>query len=191
MRFTVLASLLMTLGVFCGCTAPDPVVFSEALQQKVDEKVYLKTNIWYTNPAAISCLNIQDGRFLPVGSEVEPVMTTDEGQIIFKDTDGKIYTILFSEGETLSSMREYVKRVFTTTPPEEFFKDTDANALARIRRGEVVAGMNRQDVLFAYGYPPAVRTPDLRNESWIYWIGGNRTIRVVFRGDTVTKVVEF
>ena len=191
MRFTVLASLLMTLLVFCGCTAPNPVIFSEALQQKVDEKVYLKTNIWYTNPAAISCLNIQDGRFLPVGSEVEPVMTTDEGQIIFKDTDGKIYTILFSEGETLSSMREYVKRVFTTTPPEEFFKNTDANALTRIRRGEVVAGMNRQDVLFAYGYPPAVRTPDLRNESWIYWIGGNRTIRVVFRGDTVTKVVEF
>ena len=188
--FALLA--LSVLGLLlCGCVNTDPVVVAEVLQQKLNEKVYLKTNIWYSNPAEISCLNIQQGKILPIGSEIEPVKTTPSGDIVFKDKKGQLYTIKFSEGTALTSMREYIKTIFTTTPPEEFLKGIDPNVLLRIKRGEAVAGMTRKDVLLSYGYPPAVRTPDLRNESWIYWITDTRTVRVVFRGDTVTKIIEY
>ena len=55
--------------------------------------------------------------------------------------------------------------------------------------GEVVPGMSRQEVLFAYGPPPACRTPSLRNETWIYWIAPEQTIRVVFRNDKVRNII--
>ncbi len=56
------------------------------------------------------------------------------------------------------------------------------------RRGEAVPGMNRQEVIFAYGPPPSCRTPNLRNESWLYWITPTQTVRVVFRGDTIRNI---
>ena len=190
MRLLSLLSLAAAGILVCGCVT-EPVVVAEALQQKVGEKVYLKTNIWYTNPADINCMNIQQGRIIPIGTEIEPLKTTSDGDIVFKDKNNQTYTIRFSEGTTLTSMREYIKMIFTTTPPDELLKGINANVLTRIKRGEVVTGMTRRDVLLAYGYPPALRTPDLRNESWIYWMTASRTIRVVFRGDRVTKVVEF
>ena len=48
--------------------------------------------------------------------------------------------------------------------------------------------MNRQEVIFAYGPPPSCRTPNLRNESWLYWITPTQTVRVVFRGDTIRNI---
>ena len=60
---------------------------------------------------------------------------------------------------------------------------------ARIVRGEVVPGMTRRDVELAYGPPPAIRTPDKRNESWIYWRTPTQQIRVVFRDDVVRSII--
>ena len=61
----------------------------------------------------------------------------------------------------------------------------------RIIRGEVVPGMTREQVELAYGPPPAVRTPDKRNETWIYWRTNNQQIRVIFRDDVVRNVLSF
>ena len=49
--------------------------------------------------------------------------------------------------------------------------------------------MNREEVIFAYGPPPSCRTPNLRNESWLYWVTPTQTVRVVFRGDIIRNIV--
>ena len=49
--------------------------------------------------------------------------------------------------------------------------------------------MNRREVTVAYGPPVRSRTPDLKNESWIYWITPAQTIRVVFRNDKVRNII--
>ena len=74
---------------------------------------------------------------------------------------------------------------------EEIFKDIPENVRRRIERGEVVPGMTRPQVLLAYGPPPAARTPDTRNETWIYWVSDAQTIRLIFRGDTVRQILDF
>ena len=51
--------------------------------------------------------------------------------------------------------------------------------------------MTRDQVELAYGPPPAVRTPDKRNETWIYWRAGNKQVRVIFRDDVVRNVLSF
>ena len=191
MRVALLfACLAAAVSFFLGGCA-EPVVFSEVFQQKQSEKLYTRYNIWYTDPGNISCLNIQSGNILPIGSEIEPVGTNVRNQIIFKDTAGQEYRIKFDAGYRLCTMRDFIAYTFTTEPPSEFLRDVPEAALTRIHRGEVVPGMSRAEVLFAYGPPPAIRTPNLRNESWIYWYGSdNQSVRVVFRGDKVRNIIK-
>ena len=104
-----------SLFVISGC-ASDPEVFAEVFQQKENEKIYTAYNIWYTDPESISCLNIQQGAFIPVGTEIEPVGTSTIGnyfgtagfneKIMFRDKSGKLYTIKFNDGYRLCSMRD-------------------------------------------------------------------------------------
>jgi len=188
---TVLVTMAAVLAaVLCGCG--EPVVFAEALQMRKDDKVYTKYNLWYTDPEDISCLNIQSGSFIPVGTEVIPMYTRSgifSDSICFKDTTGREYVINFDTGRRMEPMRDFVAKTFTTKNRDELLKDVPAIIRPRVLRGEVVPGMNQAQVLLAYGPPPAIRTPDLRNESWIYWIGRDKTIRLVFRGDKVTNII--
>lgn len=184
--FALCAAVLL----FSGCA--DPVTFSEALQMKVGDKVYTACNLWYEDAGDIDCRNIQKGAFLPVGSEIIPVETTNFTQkIIFKDKAGKVYTIKFSEDYRLCTMADYVAYTFTTRNREEQFKGIPGKIRARILRGEVVPGMTTLHVKMAYGLPAAIRTPDLRNDSWFYFLTPSDTIRVVFRGGIVRSVLNF
>ena len=190
-RFVPVLACAAAVVLFCGCNT-EPVVFAEALQLRQDDKVYTKYNIWYTDPADISCLNIQEGSFIPVGTEIVPMYTKSnifEDRIYFKDTAGREYSIRFDVGHRLVPMRDYIAYTFTTKNRAELLKDVPEVIQPRVLRGEVVPGMNQAQVLLAYGPPPAIRTPDLRNESWIYWIGKDKTVRLVFRGDKVRNIV--
>jgi hypothetical protein len=177
-------------ALLCGCS--EPAVFAEALQLKQGDKVYTNYNIWYTDPDDISCLNIQEGSFIPVGTEIEPMYTRSSifgDRIYFKDTAGREYSISFDVGHRMVPMRDYIAYTFTTKNRTELLKDVPEVIRPRVLRGEVVPGMNQAQVLLAYGPPPAIRTPDLRNESWIYWIGRDKTVRLVFRGDKVRNII--
>ena len=182
----IFAAAAVILG---GCASPEPVVFAEVLQQKLDDKIYTACNIWYTDPAGIDCRNVQQGSFIPLGTEITPVSADNTTRKITFKAQGKTFTINFKSGIRLCTMRDYIAQTFTAAAPEEIFKDIPANVRRRIERGEVVPGMTRPQVLLAYGPPPAARTPDTRNETWIYWVSDTQTIRLVFRGDTVRQIL--
>ncbi len=176
-----------------GCA--DPVVFSEVFQQKVGQRIHTRYNLWYGDPKEISALNIQQGSFLPVGSEIRPVgvrhnVVTGNDEITFRDLNNREYVIKFDPGYRLCTTRDFLTMTFTTDDPESFYTGISDPVRNRIRRGEVVPGMTRGEVLLAYGPPPAVRTPDLRSETWFYWIGPSETVRVIFRGDKVRNVLK-
>ena len=150
------------------------------------------TNCHLNLETVISCLNIQEGAFIPVGTEIIPVSTSSnifEDRINFRDTEGREYSIRFDVGHRMVPMRDFVAYTFTTSDRRTLLKDVPEVVVPRVLRGEVVPGMNQAQVLLAYGPPPAIRTPDLRNESWIYWIGHEKTIRLVFRGDKVVNII--
>ena len=189
-RFAAAVAVLAAAAFLAGCA--DPVVFSEVFQMKKGEKIYTKYNLWYSDPDDISCLNIQQGTFLPIGTEIEPVETTSFfGQkIVFRDvkTDRR-YVINFDEGYRLCPMQEFIAYTFTTKSRDELLADVPEGIRTRILRGEVVPGMTQAQALLAYGPPPAIRTSDLRNESWFYWIAPDKTIRLVWRGDKVRNIL--
>ena len=181
--FLVCAAMLCLLT---GCTLPMAV--SEVLQQPEGAKIYTRYNLWYTNPAEIASRNIQQGRQLTAGSEVSAVYA-DENTLRIRDAAGNEYTIFFDAAIHLFTMRQFIRQYLTLTPPEKEFADVRESMRQHVFRGEVVPGMNRAEVLAAYGPPVTSRTPDLGNDSWIYWISPKETIRVVFRDDIVRNVL--
>ena len=188
-KFFILLAALLFGAVFSGCVQVDPESFAEIFQLEKNQKLYTAYNIWYTDPNDISSLNIQQGTFLPVGTEIEPVRLTADEKVIFK-AGGKTYTISFNSGFRLCSVRDFVEYTFTTQIRQAQFENIPPKAQNRIVRGEVVPGMDRRQVLLSYGPPPAIRTPDVKNETWIYWVSGSKTIRLVFRGDVVRRMLD-
>jgi hypothetical protein len=187
--FAILAAAFAVL-LTNGCAGPDPIIFSEVFQLQKDQEIRTACNLWYTDPVNVDCRNIQQGSFIPLGTVVTPVSADNtERKITFKALN-KTFTIDFKSSIRLCTMRDFISETFTTKTVEEMLKGIPANARQRIVRGEVVPGMTRQQVLLAYGLPPAARTPDLKNETWIYWVSDTKTIRLVFRGDTVRQILE-
>ena len=194
--YVIAAVFSVILGA--GCCF-EPVVFSEVFQQGVNEKLYTAYNIWYTDPEDISCLNIQQGSFIPIGTEIEPVRTSscssflslsgNDEKITFRDKTGKSYTINFKDGYRLCSMRDYLFYTFTKKDRAELLKGVSPQAQKHILRGEVVPGMTEAEVKLCYGPPPAIRTPDLRYETWIYWLTADETVRIIFRGGKVRNLL--
>lgn len=172
-----------------GCA--DPVLFSEVFQQEKGEKIYTNYNLWYTDPLNMDSLNIQQGSFIPVGTEIEPLSTgrwSDEIRFKVVST-GVEHCINFSSAHRLCTMREFIACTFTTSNQQELLAGLPEAMQTRILRGEVVPGMSEKAVLLAYGPPPACRTPDLRNGTWIYWRNSNDIIRLVFRADRVRTIL--
>ncbi len=177
--------LFLLVAVF-GCA--ERVSVPEVLQMTQQDKLYTKYNIWYTNPENISCLNPQTGRILQVGTEVE-VLECTEDKLVLKDVKtGMTYTIDFDGNLRMSTMREFIGQLLTTVPGSEQLKKEPADIIDHIIHGEVIPGMNRRQVLLAYGTPAATRTPSLKNSTWIYWAANDNTIRVNFRGDKVSVI---
>ena len=160
---------------------------AEVLQQPLDGKIYTRYTLW-SREKRISSLNIQQGRILPPGSEVEAIYA-DERILQLKDRSGREYEILLEPGEQLCDMRAFIRRLLTLDPPEKEFADLRPKMRDYAMRGEVVPGMNRREVAVAYGPPAKSRTPLPENDTWIYWIAPETTIRVVFRGDVVRSVL--
>ena len=183
-----LAAVLIGI-FFAGCA--EPVIFSEVFQQSKDQKIYTAYNLWYTDPLNMDSLNIQQGSFIPLGTEIEPVSTgVWDNTIKFKDlSTGKIHSIKFSQAERLCTMRSFISYTFTTSKKADLLKDLPEDMKARVIRGQVVPGMNQKAVLLAYGPPPACRTPDLKLGTWIYWITPTDAIRLVFRDDKVRTIL--
>ncbi len=189
--------LPMLLVLASGCAAfraevflDRPVVMAEVLQLPIDKNIYLRNNIWYTNADEISALPVVSGNYLPVGTIITPLASEHRNEIRFRSDDGREFRILVNESALMLTVEEYMLATFTLTEPEEFQKDISAETLKKITSGEVDYGMNRDEVIMAYGRPPISRTPSLNSMGWIYPGEGAKTLRVIFRGDKVVDIIE-
>ncbi|MHB9140165.1 MAG: hypothetical protein ACYC4Q_12245, partial [Victivallaceae bacterium] len=110
MHKSMLMAAALAVAFICGCARE--LIIPEVLQQPENSKVYTKCNIWYQDPESISCVNIQKGKFIPFGAEVEIVKATAR-RIVFKDTRGIEYTIKFDADLMMIPVQTYVRQIFT------------------------------------------------------------------------------
>ena len=183
---TLTASLLIIAGI-AGCRQ---IIVAEVLQQPLGKKVYLKYNIWYENPKKISCLNIQKGKIIPFGTEVDPVNVTDS-KLTFKTVkDGKIFTIEYYHSLIMLPMEGFIKHVFTLKDRAELTKGMKRSHVKLMLAGKLKRNMTKKQVILTCGTPAACRTPSIVNSTWVYWLGENSVYRVVFRNDKVNLFVD-
>lgn len=183
--FTLVASFLVVAGI-AGCRQ---IIVAEVLQQPLGKKVYLKHNIWYENPKDISCLNIQKGKILNFGTEVEPLKATDY-KLSFKTKDGKEFTIDYDYSLIMLPMEGYIKQIFTLKNREELTKGMKLKHIKLIMAGKVKRGLTKEQVILGCGTPPACRTPSTLNSTWIYWLSEYSVYRVVFRSGKVNVLID-
>lgn len=186
MRKSMLMAAALAVAFLFGCARE--IIVPEVLQQPENSKVYTKCNIWYQNPESISCINIQKGKFIPFGTEIEIVKATSS-RVVFKDMRGIEYTIKFDDQLMMVPIQTYIKQNFTLSDKAALTQGIDPAVVAKLEKGIVTSGMTRADVLLAYGTPVAFRTPTLENSTWIYFIDDSATIRVVFRADKVKTIL--
>lgn len=181
-----MAGIAVALLAVTGCRQ---VNVAEVLQQQNNSGIYTQCNLWYNADNRISCINYQDGKVIPFGTEVEIVKAKDS-VIYFKTvSDNQEYRIDFDTEWTMIPIETYVKQVFTLQDRATLCKDVNPDMIKSIERGIVIKGMTRKEVLLTCGTPCAARTPSLENDTWVFWTDRFSTIRVVFKEGKVAEIL--
>lgn len=173
-----------------SCTLPKTIVPAEALQIPEFAKVYTAYNIWYTNPEKIDCLNVQQGTLLPFGTEIE-FLDANTQYVRFKSVkDHKVYQLNFDSNIRQMSMADFLRTVFTTKNPTELEETIRPVVIEKIKRGIVDQGMSKDEVVLAFGPPASFYTPTLADDTWIYFINNNLTIkRLIFMNGILIEII--
>jgi hypothetical protein len=167
---TLIATTALLIGLFAPTTRAGEAKASPALK---DGEHYLAYNVWYENPDRLYSINYKRGNILPAGSvvskvRVEPGRTP---KIHFHhneyETDFVIHFTKKYHG-TLTA-EKFKDRMLTDKPIEELTKDMSDLEKDAIQAGQVSAGMSKEAVLIAWGYPPEHRTVSIKAPSWIFW----------------------
>ena len=111
----MLKTWLIGLAGLLGCLAGGcamPMAVSEVLQQPQGTPIYTRYNLWFQDPSQLSSFNIQQGRMLPAGTQVEAV-SADSAHLSIRDSQGVTYTIRFDAGANMCSMRDFIRALLT------------------------------------------------------------------------------
>ena len=168
--------------LLCGCQTRH-LIPEEVLQLPTHAQVYTAYNLWYKDPDYLTPENIQQGKLLPFGTEVQIVSMTDSA-IRFK-ANGQLFTIRYDQSATLHPVEDFARQLFTTAIAVETAAGADPARFEKMRRGVLEKGMSRKQVVITYGPPSRIRTPNPLSDTWIYWADRVKSKRVIFKNDKV------
>lgn len=152
---------------------------------------FTRANIWFENPQKILSTNYHKGAILPVGTKVK-IDRYSRNKIKFTVVDkGPTCTFIHVRKHSTIDLQAFFDRYFSQENPmasggvfHTFTKDEQEN----IKNGTIAAGMHRDAVLMAYGYPPSHRTPVLSSDFFTYWLDRFRKVMVTFKDDRILNV---
>ena len=180
-----IALVLIVQG--CGGSA------KKSINSASGDKYYLKNNIHaqigprdtkasyanWTDPGAGHII-------IPVNTPVE-VGKVRKGLVIKNLTDGRKIFFEFHSRNMGMSVDKYIHLI--ASPTSVSLGKMSQIDRKGIKDGKVYAGMTKQGVRVALGYPAVHRTPSLEDDSWIYWRNRFQTMVVEFdQGGKVVRI---
>ena len=165
----------------------------KSLNSAASDKYYLKNNIHAQvgpRDAKASYANWTDPGgghiIIPVNTAVE-IGKFRKGLVIKNLADGRIIFFEFHSRNMGMSVDKYIHLIASPNSMSlDKLSDIDRKG---IKAGKVYAGMTKQGVRIALGYPAAHRTPSLEDNIWIYWQNRFQTMAVEFdQGGKVTHI---
>ena len=181
------AALFLTFAaagtlLFTGCYTRT-LIPEEVLQLPTHAQVRTAYNLWYKTPDNLTPENIQQGKIIPFGTDVQIESMTDS-RIVFR-ANGEIFTLNYDQAKTTIPMEDFARELFTTALAVETASGTTPAQFEKMRRGVIEKGMTRKQVLITYGRPSRIRTPNILSDTWIYWLDRVKSKRVIFKNDKV------
>ena len=183
-----------SLFIIFGC-ATDSGVESESISDSPDtgNVVYLKNNIHvqkqynrsgeavyrasyanYTNPGA-------GHEIIPVNTPVlikDPWSRKGREILITTQTDGKDIHFEFNSRNMGMKNDQYIKLI--TSPNKISLEGLSSIDHKGIAEGKPYAGMTKEGIRIALGYPAVHRTPSLDVDIWVYWTNRFGTTKIEF-----------
>ena len=177
LTFAAAGTLLVT-GCYTRTLIPE-----EVLQLPTHAQVRTAYNLWYKTPDNLTPENIQQGKIIPFGTDVQIESMTDS-RIVFR-ANGELFTLNYDQAKTTIPMEDFARELFTTALAVETASGATPAQFEKMRRGVIEKGMTRKQVLITYGRPSRIRTPNILSDTWIYWLDRVKSKRVIFKNDKV------
>ena len=188
-----LAPLLLLLTVPLLCSAYTPRKKSE-LQWALKGQPGVVTLVnLHLDPKRhkLSSVNYLRAGFIPVCTPVTIESLTSRKMVFRVDAGGVEYEYGFHKSMP-GSPQDHLDRIFGdhSRCPEARIAEMSPVDQQGIQSGQVTAGMSKDAVAIAIGYPPEHATASLELDTWRYWRSRLRTMLVSFQNDLVSKIQE-
>jgi hypothetical protein len=176
--------LLLAIAVCCSCEGSG----STAGGSKGSPAHYSRYNIHYyakkdANVASYANYTDCPGHgMLPYNTQFKVESVRSGGfKLIALDTGMKIVFEYRAPNMGGMGVREYIDLIMSPVPVS--YPDLTAQDQQGIQAGRAMAGMTKQGVMIALGYPAKHRTPSTDLNAWVYWKGRFNTLVVNFGED--------
>jgi len=171
-----LSLLLMTLMIGCQSLSPE----TKALLVKMNNQtLYTAYNIWYEKPWRVYSINYKRGAILPAGSKISNLSISSR-RISFTANNIKFKISFMARYHPGQSTETYLKKMLTEKDFNGLTAGMSEKEIDAVKRGAVIVGMSKEEVLVTYGYPPEHRTPVLKSNLWLYWRNRIWTKKICF-----------
>ncbi len=170
----VVASLVLVLAACASKPPPHP--FNDLIGR---EGVVTLTNLHPDEvKSRLYATNYQQIGLIPVCSHVMLLALTTKSLRFRDEATGRTYEYLNHDaaGEPFP---DHLTRYFGTECPGAVASLGEIDKRG-VTLGKAIAGMSKQGVVFAMGYPPPHVTHSLDSNRWIYWVGRFQKEAVVF-----------
>jgi len=171
----VVVVLLMAMGV-TGCGTPGPIGYT-CCNMRHEGAGYWINELHYTGWPII-----------PVGSDVA---ITDYGRYRARATiRGKSMYIGQDYTRSQIALEEYIDRLVVKEDPKIRIATFPPDIQTAIKKGKVMLGMTREQVVMAVGYPLMAENPDFDAPMWRMWVSSFGEYQLIFgRDGTVKEIV--
>ena len=179
----VVVTVVATLG---GCGSALLLVDKSGQNLFESQKVYVQTNLHPDNKQLkLYSINYQREGLIPVCSEVVLEDLGRKRLIFTVKKTGTTYN--YDHHRSAGEFTEHLKDYFGSSCDKSKVKKLSKLDQKGIKKGRASKGMSKQGVIYAIGYPPKHRTPNLDSDVWVYWVNRFKTMAVEF--DESGKVV--
>lgn len=138
--------------------------FAATTTNASNREYFTQFNVWTYNNR-LTTDNFGISRIIPVNSKLRIIKVREyEAEL---EVGGYKFQLLINRSHSRKSCEEFL-RLYLRSEPVELGKYSE-QAQKAIQAGEIRAGMTKEEVLVARGYPPENATPDLNGNDWMYW----------------------
>lgn len=131
-------------------------------------------------------VNYQLDSLMPACTKVKILSVTNK-RMEFQVDGGAKYEYVFHD-TMKDPIPKHLDKYFGTACPRRKIDSLAGVNKQGFREGRILAGMSKDAVILAAGYPPEHATPSLNSATWKYWRNRFATTNVHFQGGKVAKM---